>query len=226
MRFIIPLFFFFVLNTYGQTEDSYRILLEKGIRQAAEISELYKHGSGHDIQEHWGVAVASFCNLDTTRIIMITEKASTYDATNNIREDEHNKVNFITADAFEEPNTNKHILRTILAIYYPVMDTSKQWFVEVTDSTIFFTETGAKTLTKYMSGQVQTFFIDSEKNELLSVFWESGRFAPSPDLRQHPDWEGYGKHVWKNREKKWRPFIGMPILVRDFFLKNIGKRGY
>ena len=41
-----------------------------------------------------------------------------------------------------------------------------------------------------------------------------GLFEKTPDLREHPDWENYGETRWKEKENRWRPFIGIPNLVR------------
>lgn len=226
MRLLLLFLLFFTQNTFGQIRNSGDILARRGIHQALKLEAFYYQNVGHDIQSQYGKIVAAYYNKDTSKAILITEKISTYDPTNNIREDEHNKVNFITADAFEEHYSNKHVLRTISAIYYSDPNDSNQWFLEVTDSTNYFIEISRETLTNYITRQIRPFFIDKEKQELLPVFWDSGRFAPSPDLRLHPAWNSYGKNIWQNREKKWRPYIGIPVLVRDFYLNKINNHGY
>lgn len=159
---------------------------------------------------------ALYYNHDTTRIIFLTEAISTDDPTNDIRNDEHNKVNFITFGAFYEKHAHKYCHRIITALYFSLPNADARWYVHYSDSVIAYPAESHTGKLDFLTNSISLILIKNNGSDLAEEYWTTGLFEPTPDLRLDPHWEGYGKNVWKNKEQEFRPYIGVPALVRLF----------
>ena len=51
-------------------------------------------------------------------------------------------------------------------------------------------------------------------------FWETSLFKKIKDLREDPDWNKYGKTIWKTEEEENRNYIGLYEIVADQLKKK------
>jgi hypothetical protein len=209
----LVIFLFCLDSGFSQNQTSYEKLLKNG---ESQISDYHKDFEKvlYPLKLEEEEVIAVYFNVDSTRLMIITERFSSYDPTNDIRSDDHNKVNFITSDAFNNKNVSPHYYRTISAIHYPLQNQEQKWFLHYSEYYTCYPTLTMEGRLDYLANEIPASLMNEEEGELDDEFWISGLFAPTPDLRLDPNWDGYGKNVWKNKEQQLRPFIGLPGLVR------------
>lgn len=204
------------MSLQGQPKSTYENLLSSGEDNILFRSKNLQSALDLlDLKEGENIFSVYF-NSDTTRIVFLSEKVSTYDPTNDIRNDEHNKVNFITFGAFNEKPALKYSFRTISAIYFALPDSDPIWYLHYSDADDAFPSSLKTGKLDFLKKSIPLALIKNDGNNLTNDFWLSGLFESTPDLRQDPDWDNYGKNVWKKKEEEFRPYIGVPSLVRIY----------
>lgn len=216
-QILVYLFLIIVSSSLvGQVESVYENLLSTGENNILIESKNLHTASGLlDLKEGENIFSVYF-NSDTTRIVFLSEKVSNYDPTNDIRNDEHNKVNFITFGAFNEKTALKYYFRAISAIYYALPDSDSIWFLHYSDADDAFPSSLKTGKLDFLKKSIPLALINNESNNLALSYWASGLFESTPDLRLDPNWDNYGKNVWVQKEKDYRPYIGYPALVRIY----------
>jgi hypothetical protein len=212
---------FCLVSGFSQNQ-AYEKLLRNGESQSSIFIGKFEKGF-HPLQlKEKEEVIAKFFNTDSTRLIFITERISSYDPTNDIGSDDHNKVNFITSGAFDNKNVRPHYYRTISVIYFPLQDQQQLWYTYYSDEFTCYPTLTMEGRLVYFASEIPRGLMNEEEGVLEEEFWISGLFVPTPDLRLDPNWDSYGKNVWKKKEQRFRPFIGLPELVRLAILESQG----
>jgi hypothetical protein len=90
-----------------------------------------------------------------------------------------------------------------------------KWYYEKANATYFEAKSIDEGRKLYFNNlQKWDFFIE---NSIMvnPNFWETSLFKKVRDLKQDPDWEKYGKSMWKNDEANDRNYVGMYEIVAN-----------
>jgi hypothetical protein len=90
-----------------------------------------------------------------------------------------------------------------------------KWYYEKSNATYFEPQDGEGGRLQYFNSVQDWGFFQGNSSIISEDFWETHLFEKVKDLRKDPDWDKYGKTIWKQEEEENRPYIGMYQIVAD-----------
>lgn len=90
-----------------------------------------------------------------------------------------------------------------------------KWYYEKFNVTYFEAKNLEEGKQEYFCNLVKWNFFKENSTEFNPEFWETSLFKKIEDLKQNPDWDKYGKRMWKTQESNNRPYIGYYEIVAN-----------
>lgn len=129
-----------------------------------------------------------------------------------------NNVNIINDKSIKDTGYLDNIPQTYAYIVKAVKYKGK-WYYEKSNVTYFEPQDDEEGRLQFLNNlQTWNFFKDASTT-FNPDFWETNLFNKIKDLRKDPEWNKYGKTIWKTEEEENRNYIGLYEIVADQ-LKN------
>jgi hypothetical protein len=123
-------------------------------------------------------------------------------------------VNIISGKNIKDSGYLNSIPQTYAYIVKGVKYKNK-WYFEKSSVTYFEPQDGEEGRFQFFNNLQEWNFFSEGLTTFNPDFWETSLFAKIQDKRKDPDWDKYGKSIWKSEEEENRPYIGMYEIVVD-----------
>ena len=123
-------------------------------------------------------------------------------------------VNIISGKNIQDSGYLNAIPQTYAYIVKAVKYKNK-WYFEKSVVTYFEPQDNEEGRLQFFNNLQEWNFFNKGLTTPNPDFWETSLFAKIQDKRKDPDWDKYGKTIWKSEEEENRPYIGMYEIVVD-----------
>ncbi len=123
-------------------------------------------------------------------------------------------VNIISGKTIKDSGYLNAIPQTYAYIVKAVKYKNK-WYFEKSVVTYFEPQDNEEGRFQFFNNLQEWNFFKEGLTTYNPDFWETSLFAKIQDKRKDPDWDKYGKTIWKSEEEENRPYIGMYEIVAD-----------
>jgi hypothetical protein len=90
-----------------------------------------------------------------------------------------------------------------------------KWYYQKAEVTYFEPEDDQEGRLEYFDNLQKWGFFKDNSTDPNPDFWETNLFRKVKDLRKDPEWDKYGKTIWKREEEENRNYVGLYELVAD-----------
>ena len=129
-----------------------------------------------------------------------------------------NNVNIINNKSIKDTGYLDNIPQTYAYIVKAVKYKGK-WYYEKSNVTYFEPQYDGEGRLQFLNNLQTWNFFEDASTTFNPDFWETNLFNKIKDLRKDPEWNKYGKTIWKTEEEENRNYIGLYEIVADQ-LKN------
>jgi len=123
-------------------------------------------------------------------------------------------VNIISGKSIKDSGYLNSIPQTYAYIVKGVKYKNK-WYFEKSNVTYFEPQDDEEGRSQFFNNLQEWNFFSEGLTTFNPDFWETNLFAKIQDKKKDPDWDKYGKSIWKSEEEENRPYIGMYEIVVD-----------
>jgi hypothetical protein len=123
-------------------------------------------------------------------------------------------INIISSKDIKDEGFLEDIPQTYAYIVKGVKFNDK-WYYEKSNVTYFESKSLEEGKQEYFYNLAKWNFFKENLTEFNSEFWETSLFKKIEDLKQNPDWNKYGKNMWKTQESNNRPYVGYYEIVAN-----------
>jgi hypothetical protein len=129
-----------------------------------------------------------------------------------------NNVNIINDKNIRDTGYLDNIPQTYAYIVKAVQYKGK-WYYKKANVTYFEPQDNEEGRLQFLNSLQEWNFFKNGSTAFNPEFWETSLFNKIKDLRKDPEWNKYGKTIWKTEEEENRNYIGLYEIVADQ-LKN------
>ena len=175
--------------------------------------------SAKDSTINLGHLYQTLINNDNTKFVaFFIDKVTKQNFQQLSENKQDNNVNIINGKSIQDTGYLDNIPQTYAYIVKAVKYKEK-WYYEKSNVTYFDPQDNEGGRLQFLNNlQVWNFFKIGSK-AFNPDFWETNLFNKIRDLRKDPNWNKYGKTIWKTEEEGNRNYIGLYEIVADQ-LKN------
>lgn len=196
-------------------QERYDVLMKTYFKESFDKQSLKSIISPLDKNINIDISYQTLFNTDNTKFIsFFLEQVSTQDLKTLTDNKKDKNVNIIISMDIKDEGYLDSIPKTYGYIVKGVKHNQK-WYYEKSSVTYF----EAKTLTdgqrNFFNNLQKWNFFKENTSEFNPEFWETNQFKKVADLKKDPNWEKYGKTIWKTDEVNDRDYIGLYEIVAN-----------
>jgi hypothetical protein len=159
-------------------------------------------------------------NDDKTKFVaFFIDKVSKQSFKQLILNKQDNNVNIINNKSFQDTSYFDNIPQTYAYIVKAVKYEEK-WYYEKCNVIYFESQDNEDERLQFLDNLQDWNFFQINSAVFNPDFWETSLFKKIKDLREDPDWNKYGKTIWKTEEEENRNYIGLYEIVADQLKKK------
>ena len=157
----------------------------------------------------------TFINEDSTKFVcFFIDKVTKQNFKQLNEKTNDNDVNIINDKSIKDTGYLDNIPQTYAYIAKAVKYKEK-WYYEKSNVTYFEPQDYEEGRLQFLNNLQTWNFFKEASTTFNSDFWETNLFNKIKDLRQDPEWNKYGKTIWKTEEEENRNYIGLYEIVAN-----------
>lgn len=163
-------------------------------------------------------------NNDKTKFVAFFLEKVTPRNFKQLNDNQNDKnVNIINDKSIKDSGCLDNIPRTYAYIVKAVQYKGK-WYYEKSNVTYFEVHDNEEGHLQFLNNLQEWNFFKDGSTKLNPGFWETNLFSKIKNLRKDPEWNKYGKTIWKTEEEENKKYIGMYEIVADQLKNNTSKQ--
>jgi hypothetical protein len=204
-----------LINERKLAKERLRVLMDDYYRKPFDKAFISPIITAKDTNINLSALYQLMVNDDKSKfVVFFLEKDQPQDFKGISKNQRDANVNIISGKNIKDSGYLDAIPQTYAYIVKGVKYKNK-WYYEKSNVTYFEPEDNEEGRLQFFNNLQEWNFFAEGSTTPNPDFWETILFAKIQDKRKDPDWEKYGKTIWKSEEEENRQYIGMYEIVVD-----------